>query len=65
MLRFVDLTEAYWTDGGAPVCAILETRTNRFLEAFGAHVLTDLEEVKQAAGERGVGLVPTNFFEVK
>lgn len=68
MYRFVDLNDSYWTnpDGSEDAqCAILDTRTNRFLECDGKHVLGDIDEVRDAAGERGVGLVPAGFFERK
>ena len=68
MYRFVDLNESYWTnpDGTEDAqCAILDTRTNRFLECDGTHVLGDIDEVRDAAGERGVELVPFGFFERK
>jgi hypothetical protein len=66
MYRFVDLNDAYWTnpDGSEDAqCAILDTRTNRFLECDGQHVLGSMDEVHEAAGERGAGLVPAGFFE--
>jgi hypothetical protein len=68
MYRFVDLNDSYWAnpDGSEDAqCAILDTRTNRFLECDGKHVFGDIDEVRDAAGERGVGLVPTGFFERK
>lgn len=68
MYRFVDLNESYWTNPNGTEdaqCAILDTRTNRFLECDGKHVLGDLDEVRDAAGDRGVGLVPFGFFERK
>ena len=68
MYRFVDLNDSYWTnpDGSEDAhCAILDTRTNRFLECDGKHVLGDIDEVRDAAGDRGVGLVPAGFFERK
>mgnify|MGYP000864427648 FL=1 len=68
MYRFVDLNDSYWTnpDGTEDAqCAILDTRTNRFLECDRKHVLGDIDEVRDAAGERGVGLVPAGFFERK
>jgi hypothetical protein len=60
--RFVDLTEAYWTCGGDPLCAILDTVTDTFLEVDGGHVLCDLDDVQSAGGDRAVGLVPDGFF---
>jgi hypothetical protein len=68
MYRFVDLNDSYWTnpDGSEDAqCAILDTRTNRFLECDGSHVLGGIDEVREAAGERGVSLVPFGFFERK
>lgn len=65
MFRFVDLTEEYWTDGGSPVCAILDTVTDSFLAVGGCdgcHVLHGLDDVRDAGGERAVALVPDGFF---
>ena len=41
MLRFIDLTEDYWTDPecGSPVCAFLCTTSDRFYEnEYGGQV---------------------------
>ena len=68
MYRFVDLNDSYWAnpDGTEDAqCAILDTVTNRFLDCDGKHVLGDIDEVREAAGERGVDLVPAGFFERK
>lgn len=70
MIRFVDLTEAYWTDPEetTPMCAFLDTTTNRFVENdLGMHVCSDLDDV-QSLGENGqlgkrcAGLMPPGFF---
>lgn len=66
MIRFVDLTEAYWTDGGPPVCAFLDTRTNRFIgDDCGVHVFSDVAEMEYIIGgmaSRCLALVPDRFF---
>lgn len=66
MFRFVDLTPAYWLDpaDAPPLCGIIDTVTDKFLpDAMGCHVLGDLDEVREAGGERAVNLVPEGFFE--
>lgn len=48
MIRFIDLSEVYWTDPeehGGSVCAFLETRTDRFMTANGSHVFSDAEDI--------------------
>lgn len=67
MIRFVDLTEAYWTDPseGTPVCAFLSTTTDRFLEnGDGFHIFDSLKEVEEHPdADRLIGLLPLGFFE--
>lgn len=72
MIRFIDLSEAYWTDPeehGGPVCAFLETRTNRFIEANGAHAFSDAEEIEDIEDahlrKRCREHVPDGFWETK
>lgn len=61
MIRFVDLTEAL---GAGPACALLDTVDDRFEQrSDGSHVLENLDDVREAAGERGVALVPAGFFD--
>lgn len=68
MYRFVDLTAAYWGglsgDGEGPMCGIVDTRTDRFLEVDGAHVLGSRDDVYRAGGQRALDLVPPEFFGV-
>jgi len=68
MLRFVDLTEAYW--GGDPenmrahpTCAFLSTALDCFVDNDGAHTFDSLAEVEAALGDRGLALVPPGFFD--
>ncbi len=65
MIRFVDLTLAYWTEEGPPCCAFLDTVTDRFVEVDGVHVFFDLDEVRRLGNrtERFVGLIPDGFFK--
>jgi hypothetical protein len=66
MIRFVNLTEAYWTDvtEGSPVCAFLSTTTDCFLESnHGDFVFASLEDVKEhPRAKRLLGLMPEGFF---
>lgn len=70
MLRFIDISAAYYgcdPDETPPSrCAmIVDTRTDKALHnRVGNHVLNDLNDVAEAAGEWGVGLVPDGFFSV-
>jgi len=61
VIRFVDLTEAL---GAGPACAIYDTVVDRFDQrGDGSHCLENLDDVREAAGERGVALVPAGFFD--
>jgi hypothetical protein len=66
MLRFVDLSAAYWPDSISaeenPCCGFVDTVTDRFVEHDGSHVLDSEEEVREAVGNRGLGLLPKGFF---
>lgn len=50
MIRFIDLTEAYWTDPEekTPSCAFLDTRTDKFIACplIDAHTFDSLEDVR-------------------
>lgn len=76
MIRFVDLTNAYWTfpedpECSKPICAFLDTITDRFvLNACGNHTCSDMEDVLSLGmtepgdlGQRCAGLVPSGFFD--
>ena len=70
MIRFIDLSDDYWTywtdsDSGHPVCAFLSTRTNRFLWAgTDRQVFSSLDEIREhPSSERMMALVPEGFFE--
>ena len=71
MIRFVDLTEAYWTDPscGTPVCAFLNTVTDEFLtNVSGGHTFTDLDDftgLSKDLVKRCLGLVPGGFWDEK
>ena len=65
MIRFVDLTDAYWTEpGGKPLCGFLSTVTDKFLESLdGEHTFRSTEEVlEHREGQRMLSLVPVGFF---
>ncbi len=68
MIRFVDLSDAYWTDpvgSGRPICAFLSTGTNKFiLSVDGQHTFSSEDEIRECdQGERMWGLTPKGFFE--
>lgn len=70
MIRFIDLSEAYWVDpeeNGGPVCAFLDTRIDRFVTANGSHVFfsrDDIDDIEEASvRERCRGHVPEGFWE--
>lgn len=72
MIRFVDLSEIYWTDPeehGGPVCAFLETRTDRFMVANGSNVFNCAESIDDiddaSLRERCREHVPDGFWEKK
>lgn len=69
MLRFVDLTEAYWTDpeDGGPCCAFLSTVTDSFITFdLGGHVFSDMRDLHGIEDEgirtRCIALLPDGFF---
>jgi hypothetical protein len=67
MLRFIDLTEEYWThpDEAAPICAFLSTNDDKFLHnGYGEQTFDDEAEIiEHEQGERMLGLVPEGFFD--
>ena len=67
MIRFVDLSEDYWTDPeiGHPVCAFLRTNNDKFLKTdMGDHTFSDMEDINShPEAERLLGLMPDGFFE--
>lgn len=64
MLRFIDLSEAYWTDGNKPICAFLSTSDDRFLtNDSGEQTFSDMEEIElHPQSERMKSLMPPDFF---
>jgi hypothetical protein len=67
MLRFIDLSQDYWTDpecNGGPICAFLSTNDDRFLETdCGAHTFIALDEIlEHELRERMLCLIPMGFF---
>jgi hypothetical protein len=70
MLRFVDISEAYWCDEDdareSPCCMIINTVNDTALaNDTGNHVLTDMLDVQEAGGDRAMALVPDGFFAVR
>lgn len=69
MIRFVDLSEAYWTDPsvGKPICAFLDTVTDTFLKTEdGSQTFfgwDDVDSHKQS--QRLRSLMPSDFFKDK
>lgn len=70
MIRFVDLTEYYWTspdDHAPPCCAFLNTVDDRFLEnGTGSHTFDtpeDLDELDEFYRDRCKALVPVGFWQ--
>lgn len=67
MIRFVDLTEAYWTDPefGHPVCAFLSTNNDKFLKTdMNCHTFSDIYDINShPEAERLFRLMPRGFFE--
>jgi hypothetical protein len=66
MLRFIDLTEEYWThpDEAAPICAFLSTNDDKFLRtAEGCHTFDDEFDIDgHEQADRMHRLVPEGFF---
>jgi hypothetical protein len=70
MIRFIDLTNAYWTDPecGHPICAFLNTSSNRFYVNDGGEMtFSSLEEISYIdvdweTKKRMMSLIPEGFF---
>ncbi len=64
MIRFVDLTDAY---EGTPICAFLNTTTDRFLtNGDEENTFFNLEEIAEHPdSNRLLRLMPEGFFERK
>ena len=66
MIRFIDLSEEYWTDPdfGSPCCAFLCTVSDTFLQTNGSQVFIEMVEVEEhPQAERLKRLMPDGFFE--
>ena len=66
MIRFVDLTDAYWLEpNGEPCCAFLDTIDDTFVVTdYGGHVFTAHGDFPDNdLGRRLRALVPEHFFE--
>ena len=68
MIRFVDLTPFYWTLGGKPCCAFLDTVTDTFINAdYSEHTFDSALDVDcildPELRARCAGLVPAGFWE--
>lgn len=71
MIRFVDVTCAYWGEdaeadllpGMGPQCAFIDTVTDTFVTFDGAQVFGADDEIpRDAFGNRCRGLVPHGFW---
>ena len=70
MIRFVNLTQTYWTDPecGHPICAFLSTVSDRFYTDDCGHMtfggIEDIEfmDADKETISRCRGLVPEGFF---
>lgn len=68
MIRFVDLTAAYWGPAvdPTPCCAFIDTVTDRFIEGPMGPIFDGPEEVTEIAPAdlalRCIELVPERFF---
>ena len=75
MIRFIDLSRDYFgVDPGEsmedtmPVCAFVDTITNRFLaDSTGSEVFRSIEDVQDIPimAPRCLALVPDDFFSTK
>lgn len=68
MIRFVDLTEIYWTYGSKPCCAFLNTVSDCFIgNEFGTQVFDNAEDLDSIVPveyrERCKEHVPDGFWE--
>jgi hypothetical protein len=66
MLRFIDLTDPYWTypDEAAPICAFLSTVDDKFLRTEeGCHTFDDDFDIdRHEQADRMRALMPEGFF---
>lgn len=67
MIRFIDITNDYWTDlvpDGNPQAAFISTSDDTFLRNLdGGHIFNDLDEIAEhRLGDRMLALVPRGFF---
>lgn len=69
MLRFIDLSNDYWTDPeyGFPLCAFLSTSDDKFLQTVdGCHTFGDVREIfEHKYRDRMLPLVPEGFFATR
>ncbi len=66
MIRFVDLTKPYHNGTGPPVCAFLDTTTERFLgNGDSDHTFHCLEDIEEHPCDRLLCLIPEGFFKEK
>jgi hypothetical protein len=69
MLRFIDLSNDYWTDPecGSPICAFLSTSDDKFLLSVdGEHTFNCKDEIlDHPQSLRMLGLVPNGFFDAR
>lgn len=68
MMRFVDLTRAYWTDlvpDGPPLASFINTSDDRFVVSEdGSHLFRGFDEIDEhQLGQRLRVLVPKGFFD--
>ena len=66
MLRFIDLSNDYWTDPecGGPICAFLSTHHDHFLSVGCCHTFSCKDDIlDHPQGLRMLGLVPDGFFD--
>lgn len=66
MIRFIDLSDAFWTEPtcGTPICAFLSTVTGKFFtHGDGQHTFSCLDDFDDMPEkDRLLGLLPEGFF---
>jgi len=66
MIRFVNLTEAYYGDpeDSLHICAFISTSGDKFLQTMdGTHTFDDLASIKEhPKAQRMLSLLPRGFF---